>query len=72
MNAKLGIRRILFHVFALNWIMKPNHSEAFDIFRNQFFISIVPIPFSLYNLFLILFYYFYLNLQCFVILTLYQ
>ena len=29
MNAKVGIKRILHGIFALNWIMKPNPSEAF-------------------------------------------
>jgi len=31
-NARLGIRRILFGVYALNWIMKPNPSDSFIIY----------------------------------------
>jgi len=37
-NARIRIRRILFGVFALNWIMKPNPSEPLSyIFEHHMF-----------------------------------
>jgi len=32
MNDKVGVRRILFGVFAYNWIIKLNPNEAFIIY----------------------------------------